>query len=431
MKRILLSLCAIIALQAQALELSLNQCVDMAVKASEEVLIADNAVTQAGLQRGIARTAYMPSFSASGTGMYRTPDTDYMGMSLRMRSVYMAGINLQQPIYAGGKIIAANKLASIGQTVAREQYRMTVMDVKANAETSYWTYVAILAKVKMMQSYMALIDTAYSQTANSLRAGMITPNDLLRVEARRAQVKYQLEQVTSGADLCRLSLCTMLHLDSDTPITPTDSDIDNVTVPDLGNYDLAQRPEIAMLHQSVLAKEQQVNITRADFLPTLGMQAGWSAYGGIKTVGSMQGEDGEYHPFSSETKGKGWSVLLSLNIPLWHWGEGIKKVKHARLDVENARLQLEHDTRMMQLQVRQAIDNVITSERLGEAATIAMEQAQLNLDRMTQSYALGMATLTDYLDAQSQWHSSYADLIEARTQRRIYLVDYLRATARL
>lgn len=431
MKHIILSLCSLAALSTQALDLSLQQCVDMAVKVSEEVRIADNAVTQAGMQRAIARTAYMPSFSGNATGMYRTPDTDYMGMSLRMRSVYMAGINLQQPIYAGGKIVAANRLSTIGQTAAREQYRMTVMDVKANAETSYWTYVAILAKVKMMESYMALIDTAYNQTQASLRAGMVTSNDLLRIEARRSQVVYQLQQVNSGADLCRLSLCTMLHLDEDTPITPTDSDITVTSSLDLEAYDLSSRPEIVLLNQEILAKEQQVKITRADFLPTLGMQAGWSAYGGIKTVGSVQGEDGNYYPFSSETKGQGWSIMLSLNVPLWHWGEGIKKVKHARLDVENARLQLEHNSRMMQLQVRQAIENVTTSNKLLESANVALKQATMNLDNMTQSYTLGMATLTDYLDAQSQWHTSYSNLIEARTQHRIYLVDYLRATARL
>ena len=36
---------------------------------------------------------------------------------------------------------------------------------------------------------------------------MITRNDLLRIEARKSQVKYQLGQVENGADLCRMSLC--------------------------------------------------------------------------------------------------------------------------------------------------------------------------------------------------------------------------------
>lgn len=416
---------------AHAMTLTLDSCVSRAVETSEGLLSARNAVEQAGLQRQVARTAYMPSFSGSATGMFRAPDSDYMGMSLRMRSVYMAGINLQQPIYAGGKIIAANRLAEIGREAAAQQLRMTEMDVRAEAERAYWTYVAILAKVRMMQAYVAQIDTAYRQTRISLDAGMTTSNNLLRVEARRSQVMYQLGQVESGADLCRLSLCSMLHLDPDTPLDPADTDVDMPAIPaDLHEYDLAARPETMLLDADVRAREQQVNMTRADFLPTLGMQAGWSAYGGIKSVGQVQAEDGTYYPHSSTIRGAGWSVMVSLSVPLWHWCEGIKKVKHARLDVENARLKLAESTRQMDLQVRQAIENVNTSRRLIEAAELAMAQADRNLANMTDSYRLGMATLTDYLDAQSQWQTSQADMIEARTQLRIYLVDYRRATAR-
>ncbi len=67
----------------------------------------------------------------------------------------MAGINLTQPVFAGGKIIAANKLAGIGVEAAEEQLRLRRMQVIADAESSYWTYVAVLAKVEMMRSYLA------------------------------------------------------------------------------------------------------------------------------------------------------------------------------------------------------------------------------------------------------------------------------------
>ena len=42
-----------------------------------------------------------------------------------------------------------------------------------------------------------------------------------------------------------------------------------------------------------------------------------------------------------------------------------------------------------------------------------------------------MATLTDLLDAQSQWQQAESNLIEAQTQYKIYETAYLRATGRL
>ena len=215
----------LLALPARAIEIDAPGAVALALENSEELKAADNAVVQAKLNRAIARTAYMPKFAGSATTGWMLPDTKYeqMAMTMRMRGVYMAGINLQQPIFAGGKIVAANRLAGIGMDAAAQQRRQKEIAVRADAETSYWTYVAVLAKVEMMKSYRALVDTALTQTSASVEAGMATRNDLLRIEARAAQVRYQQEQVESGADLCRMALCNSLGLPLDTPITPADS----------------------------------------------------------------------------------------------------------------------------------------------------------------------------------------------------------------
>lgn len=418
-----------------ALDINAAQAVEIALENSMEMKAADNAVTQAELNKRIARTAYLPNFSGVATGSWLLPDREIpeMGMTIRMRGMYMAGINLQQPIFAGGKIITANKLAKIGTNAADEQRRRTRITVAANAETSYWTYVAVLAKVDMMESYRALIDTAYSQTQAAVNAGMATQNDLLRIEARRSQIIYQQGQVNAGADLCRMALCNALSLPMDTKINVADTDIDiPATIPsDFGHYDLNLRPEMRLLQADIEAKKQQVNMTRADFLPQAGFQAGWFAFGGMETLMPGQDVTGNLVMNSSKLNSNGWAFMLSVQVPLFHWGEGYKKVKHARLDVENAELNFEHKSMQLDLQVQQAISNVRTGSELVKAAQTALEQAKVALESTSTSYALGMASITDLLDAQSQWHSCRADLIEACTQLRINLIDYRAATATL
>lgn len=417
-------------MSAETIRIDRDQCRQMALDASEDVEIARNSVEQARLDKKAAFTAYLPKLAGSATGIYRTPDSDVSGMVLSMKGVYMAGLTVTQPIYAGGKIIAANRLASIGRKAADEQQRMTRMDVIANADNAYWTYIAVLAKVDMMKAYLAQIDTIYSQTKTSYDVGMITQTDLSRIDARRSQIVYQLSQAESGADLCRLSLCNILGLTPDTQIEPADKDIP-VTQPSDLTADIAARPELALLQADVAAKEQQVKITRADFLPTLGVQAGWSAYGNIKMKGYAEAPDGSMQPFSSNTKGNGWLVMASLSVPIFHWGEGIHKVKRAKLEVSNASLTLEKNRRLMSLEAQQTVNNVITGYTLIESANTAMRQAQLSLDEMKVRYEAGLASLTDMLDAQAQWQTSWSNMIESRTQYQIYLTDYLRATGKL
>lgn len=418
------------AMQAETLRIDRDQCRMMALDASEDIEIARNAVEQARLDKKAAFTAYLPKLAGSATGIYRTPDSDVSGMTLSMKGVYLAGLTVTQPVYAGGKIVAANRLASIGRKAADEQQRMTRMDVIANADNAYWSYIAVLAKVDMVKAYLAQIDTVYAQTKTSFEVGMITKTDLARIDARRSQVVYQLNQAESGADLCRLSLCNILGVDPETQIEPVDKDIP-VTAPADMSADISLRPELALLQADINAKEQQVKITRADFLPTLGVQAGWSAYGNIKMKGYAEAPDGSYQPFSSNTKGKGWLVMASLSVPIFNWGEGIHKVKKARLDVSNANLTLEKNRRLMNIEAQQTVNNVLTGYTLVESANTAMHQAQLSLDDMKVRYEAGLASLTDMLDAQAQWQTSWSNMIEARTQYQIYVTDYLRATGRL
>ena len=417
---------------AQGVTLTAEQAADLAVKNSEEMTAAVNAVEQADINKKIAHTAYLPKLAGSLTGAWM-PDSKYddVGIRLQMRGMYMAGINITQPIYVGGKIVAANRQAEIGRTAARQQQRLTDINLRARALTSYWTYVAVLAKVEMMKSYRAVVDTAYNQTLAALEAGMATRNELLRIEARRSQVVYQQEQVANGADLCRMALCNAVGLPSDTPVTPADTEISAEVPADLSDYNLDDRPEMQLLKADIDVKEQQVKIVRADFLPQLGLQAGWSAFGNLRVKWMQPLPDGSYMPLSETINSNGFNVMLSLQVPIFHWGEGIKKVKSAKIDVQNARLNLEGKTRQLDLQVRQTITNVRTGLELLKSAHTAVNTAEAALTSTATSYSLGMAKITDLLDAQAGWHTARADLIEAQTQLRISVIDYLAATARL
>lgn len=431
-KNIFLVIAMLFTESISAITLNVSQAINLAIENSEELTSAKNAVEQSRLNRQVAKTGYLPSFSGSATGMWKLPDTETdMGMSLRMRGVYMAGITLTQPIFAGGKIVASNKLARIGETVANEQLRQIRIKITANAETSYWSYVAVLSKLEMMNSYRAQIDTAYYQTKASVDAGMATKNDLLRIEARQGQVKYQQEQVANGVELCRMALCDALGLALDTPVTVEDSEIPVETALDLENYSLDSRPEMQLLRADIEAKRQQVRVTRADFLPQIGLQAGWSAMGNIKLDMMQQDANGNYTPVSNKINTDGWNIMVSLQVPLFNWGKGVKKVKYAQMEVDNARLNLERNTRQLDLQVQQAIANVRTGEELVRSAETSLRQAEAALASTTESYRLGLATITDLLDSQAQWHTSRSSLIEAKTQLRIHIVDYRAATAKI
>ena len=123
--------------------------------------------------------------------------------------------------------------------------------------------------------------------------------------------------------------------------------------------------------------------------------------------------------------------MASLSVPIFHWGEGRKKVERSKLDVENSKLDLQRNSRLLSLEARQAVHNVLNSVNLIATADLGCNQSEENLRVMRMRYHSGMCSLTDLLDAQTQWQQAKSNLIEAQTQFKIQETEYLRVTGRL
>ncbi|WP_077153114.1 TolC family protein [Bacteroides bouchesdurhonensis] len=407
------------------LQLSQAECRKMALKNNEEMKIAENSYRQAKLDKEIAFAAYLPELEGSLTGIYRK-DMDLMGAELQMRGTYLAGLTLTQPIFTGGKIVASNKLAKIGVDCAEESLRKTEMDIIAEADNAYWTYIAVGEKVKLLEAYQKQLDELHHQIAKSVEVQMATQADLLRVDSKRSQILYQLKKAKNGVELCRMSLCSTLGVDIHTTIQATETNIE-ITSPQQLESSILMRPEYRLLLNQVEAQKQQIKVARADILPTFGISAQYSYYGNLKLAG--QAEDGT--PFKQEYKDGSPMLMASISVPLFRWGKGLKGIKKAKLNYQNAQLDLQRNERLLNIELQQAIQNIADSYNLVETANIGMSQAAENLRNMQNSYDVSMCTLTDLLDAQAQWQEAYSNQIEAKTQYKIYESEYMRVSGQL
>ena len=416
--------------------LSLQDCRKMALENNEKITTANNAVEKSKLDRQIAFAQYLPKVDGSVT-MIQLQDQDLLeigdvlGLQLQTRGTYLAGINVTLPLYAGGQLTAANRLARIGQTVSVEQLRKARMQVIADVDNAYYTLVSVGSKVQMLEAYARQMESLHDKVQLSVNADMATDNDLLRVDSKQSEITYLLQKARNGEQLCQLALAHVIGTDFATPITPTDSVFSVSSVPSVLSEDLTDRPDLALLHQQVEAKQATLKMTRSNYLPTLALVGRYSYYDNLKLKGSLHTLNGTPIDISYTFNGGTPMALLSLSVPIFHWGQEFKKVKKAKLDVDNARLQLQQGERGMRLEVRQAVQNLTDGQKMVETATLSQQQADENLRNMRLRYDNQMVTMTDLLDAQSQWQQAHSNLIEAQTQLRIYETEYLRVTGRL
>ena len=427
MKRIttiIIATCLSAVVNAQPM--SLQDCRRLALAHNEQMQTADNAVRQAELDRKIAFTGYLPKLDGQLAGIY-TKDTDMMGMSLQMHGAYMAGLTLTQPLYVGGKITTGNRLAAVARDISEEQRRQTRMQLIADVDRAYYTLLAVDAKVRMLEAYARQMQGLHDQVSVSVQAQMATENDLLRIATKQNEISYQLQKARNGLQLCQLSLANVIGGTVTTDIVMADT-ILSITPPAMLSEDIGNRPELRLLEKQVEARKLQVRMARADYLPTVALSLGYTYYDNVKLKGTTLLPDNTPYSYTENISNNSPMALLSVSVPLFHWGAEFKKVKKAHLDADNARLQLQQNERGMRIEVRQAVQNVTDGYRMVETARIGQQQADENLRVMRQKYDAQMATMTDLLDAQAQWQQARSNRIEAETQYKIYETEYLRVT---
>ncbi|MBO7069534.1 MAG: TolC family protein [Bacteroidaceae bacterium] len=418
----------------EGLPLSLQDCRRMALEQNEKIKTADNAVIKAKLDRQIAFAQYLPKIDGSFMLVHMKNidllDQDILGLSLQTHGTYLAGITVTLPLYAGGQITSANRLASIGETVSLEQQRKTRMQVIADVDNAYYMLIAVHSKVQMLEAYALQMQELYDQVKLATDVQMATENDLLRIATKQNEVSYQLQKARNGEQLCGLALANVIGTDLEQTIIPTDTVLSVAPASQLSE-DFSTRPDLLLLQQQVKASEVLVKKSRSNYLPTVALVGRYSHYNNLKLKGDLTLPGSNSTDFSHNFSGHNPMALLSVSLPIFHWGAELKKVKKAKLDLNDAKLQLQQNERGMRVEVRKAVQNVTDSQLMVETATIGRKQADENLRVMRQKFDNQLCTMTDLLDAQSQWQQARSNLIEAQTQLKIYETEYLRVTGKL
>ena len=142
MRTIILSAALLLAAssaQAQRL-MTAEQAVSDALQNNVRMKNADNNLEAARQAKKQAFTKYFPTVSATGIGYMA--DKGLLEMSLApgmemsmMKNGIMGGVSAQLPLFTGGRILNANRLADVGVETSRQQRRMSHNEVVLTAET--------------------------------------------------------------------------------------------------------------------------------------------------------------------------------------------------------------------------------------------------------------------------------------------------------
>ena len=444
--------------------LSLDSCRALALTNNKDLLISHEKINAAHYQRKAAFTNYLPYFSATGaymrnqkefsllnndqkaalsglgsnlagpigqaaTGIIATyPELaplisslsgslpaalDQVGNSLvdalrtDTRNVYAGAITLTQPLYMGGKIRAYNKITKYAEELARQQHNGGMQEVIMSTDQAYWQVISLVNKKKLAEGYLKLLQQLDSDVEKMIAEGVATKADGLSVRVKVNEAEMTLTKVEDGLSLARMLLCQLCGLDLSSPITLADENMENIPlIPTDTHFDLStayeNRPEIRSLELATQIYKQKVNVTRAEHLPSIALMGNY-----------MVTNPSVFNSFENKFKGM-WNVGVMVQLPIWHWGEGIYKTKAAKAEARIAQYQLQDAREKIELQVNQAAFKVNEAGKKLVMASKNMEKAEENLRYATLGFREGVIATSNVLEAQTAWLSAQSEKIDAQ-----------------
>lgn len=452
--------------------LSIDSCRNLALKNNKELRMAEEKINAAHYQKKAAFTNYLPQFDIMGTYMRTQKEISLLsdeqkntisnigtatGAQLQQqlqqlaasnpllasilkplegmipglatglngvgqgivdafrtdtRNMFAGAATLTQPLFMGGKIIAYNKITKYAEQLAESQHETSIQELILNTDQAYWQVISLVNKKNLAESYLELLKSLDSDVEKMIAEGVATKADGLSVKVKVNEAEVTLTKVENGLSLSKMVLCQLCGLPLDTDIKLADEEMENLSLPNTYTESnvstaLANRHELKSLELATEIYRQKVNVVRSEFLPSLAFTANY-----LVTNPSL------VNGFENKFRGL-WAAGVILKIPVFHWGEGIYKVKAAKAEANIAKYQLEDVKEKIELQVTQASYKVNEATKQLHAAEQNMEKAEENLKYAKLGFKEGVIPTSNVLEAQTAWLSAQSGKIDAQIDMKM------------
>ena len=420
---VFLFLC-VAAAPAAAQTLTLEECRAAAVEHNRTLRNSRLDLDAASQTHREAFTNYFPQISASG-GLFQAqhglvqadfavPQMGTLPVSMVKRGI-VGSVTAVQPLFAGLKIVTGNKLARLGEEVGQLQLRKTEAEVREQTDTYYWQIVSLRDNLSTIGAVERQLEEIHRQVELSVKAGLVTTNDLLRVELRQQEIASNRLKVENGLKVSKMLLAQHIGVDWH-GFDVGDADFGEPEAPGAFYVSveeaLDRRAEYLLAEKNVEARKYEKRMERGKRLPTVGIGAGYLYY----NVTDKSVDDG--------------MVFAQVSVPVSEWWGGAHALKKARIreqQAENDRLQVRE---MLAVEIERTWSEVQESYAQILLMRRSVESSAENLRQNRNFYKAGTAPLTDLLDAETLYTQSRNDLTSACASYRTALAKYMRVTGR-
>ena len=424
-KMVLISVLTVIAGSVSAQDLTLNDCIELALKNRTSVIAARGNASLANANKRSALGAFLPrvdasySYSKGTESEIRTFDaTEYLDTIITRTafgdtaktylSIPQNFIEVSEP----DQDIGPNKSLSLSAGMALLDFGNIYNYAAAKAEAeaaslnvlnseqeliysvklSYFAYLAAVENVDVQKEAVKRSEEQLKLIQSRYDLGSASLSDVLKQKVLYGNDKLSLLTANNAVVTNKATLAYTIGLDPNENHTfSKEYTMHDYTgsVADAINFGLEHEPGYLSSKLSLKAAKSSVKSNVSNYLPSLSLNASYTKFNGTQAFPSV-------FDYSSNTLRYGFSVN-------WNIFDGFfreRNITSAKVVRNNAMAQVSETKNLLSREIKTAFYGIGQQKQAKEIALANVEASNEDLKITQEKYNLGAATILDLLNAQ-------------------------------
>lgn len=365
-------------------------------------------------------------------------------------------LSFTQPLWRGFRNTTYDrqmKLYNLDAKINESQFKLSVADIINQVQSQYWELAYAIENHETRRQSLKLALVQLADNRKRVEIGVLAPIEITSSRAEAASRSQEMIASEVSITNAQNSLKGFLSPDTNDPlwgkiIIPSEKpelrEV-NMTLDEAVETALKKRPELEQLTYQVAQNE----VDRAYYInqgkPDISFTAGLTSQGtsgivwdtsGIGGGGGLPGVDPvplPEHPFYGKY-GTALSQVYGFDYLTYDFGVSVEipirnrsnKAQLAQLAINDRRYQTQVRSvqQSVMVEVRNAFQNIITQQESMDAARVARELSEEQLDGETKRFEAGLSTNFEILQYQR-------DLTTAQVNELRAMIDYQLALAAL
>lgn len=330
---------------------------------------------------------------------------------------YRTRLDLQWPIYSGGRADALERAARAEASAAAADIAVAQADLRLEVARAFWALVTARATITVLEQSLSRAQAHLNDARQRLGAGLVAPNEVASAEALESRQRMLLIETRNQQELSSAMLARLVSVDLLQPIEPAEA----LDAPPAAAASLealvaqarAMRDERRALERRIEAAEHQRTAAGRGPRPDVAITGGFD----------YARPNPRIFP-RADRWDEAWDAGVTVAWSLWDGGRAQAEALQAGGMAAAARARLAEFDSVLALEVHQRVLEIDSGHAAITAAGDAVRAAAEARRVVAERYQAGVIAQTEVLDAE-------VALLQAELDRTRAIAGVRLAEARL